>query len=58
MSPEELRLLQDSYAQVEPIAEKAAEIFYARLFEVAPAVKPLFKGDMRRQGQIDRKSVV
>lgn len=50
MNPENIRLVQDSFAQVAPIADQAAELFYGRLFEVAPQVKPLFKGDMRKQG--------
>ena len=34
-----------------PIAEQAATLFYNRLFEVAPDVKTLFKGDMAEQGR-------
>jgi hemoglobin-like flavoprotein len=49
MTPEQVRLVQQSFAQVVPIADKAAEIFYSRLFELAPAVKPLFRGDMAEQ---------
>jgi hemoglobin-like flavoprotein len=49
MTPEQVVLVQQSFAQVAPIADKAAEIFYDRLFEVAPAVKPLFSGDMAEQ---------
>jgi hemoglobin-like flavoprotein len=49
MTPEQVRLVQQSFGQVVPIADKAAEIFYARLFEIAPAVKPLFHGDMAEQ---------
>jgi hemoglobin-like flavoprotein len=49
MTPEQVGLVQQSFAQVAPIADKAAEIFYDRLFEVAPAVKPLFSGDMAEQ---------
>jgi hemoglobin-like flavoprotein len=49
MTPEQVRLVQQSFAQVVPIADKAAEIFYDRLFELAPAVKPLFRGDMAEQ---------
>jgi nitric oxide dioxygenase len=45
MTPEQVKLVQQSFAQVVPIADKAAEIFYDRLFELAPAVKPLFRGD-------------
>ena len=29
---------------------QAAALFYWRLFETAPAVKPLFRGDMTEQG--------
>jgi nitric oxide dioxygenase len=49
MTPEQVKLVQQTFAQVVPIADKAAEIFYDRLFEVAPAVKPLFRGDMAEQ---------
>jgi hemoglobin-like flavoprotein len=49
MTPEQIRIVQQSFGQVVPIADKAAEIFYDRLFEIAPAVKPLFHGDMADQ---------
>jgi hemoglobin-like flavoprotein len=49
MSPEQVTLVQQTFAQVVPVADKAAEIFYGRLFDVAPAVKPLFRGDMTEQ---------
>ena len=50
MTPNDIDLVQGSFAQVVPIKETAAELFYARLFEIAPEVKPLFKGDMTEQG--------
>ena len=35
-----------------PIASTAAELFYGRLFEIAPDVRPLFDGvDMNEQGR-------
>ena len=49
MTPEQVTLVQQTFAQVVPVADKAAETFYARLFDVAPAVKPLFRGDMTEQ---------
>jgi nitric oxide dioxygenase len=49
MTPEQVKLVQQSFGQVAPIADKAAEIFYGRLFEISPAVKPLFHGDMAEQ---------
>lgn len=50
MNEQQKALVKDSWAKVVPIAEKAAELFYGRLFEVEPSVKPLFKGDMKEQG--------
>lgn len=50
MTPAQINAVQGSFSQVAPIADTAAEIFYARLFEIAPEVKPLFKGDMKEQG--------
>ena len=49
MTPEQVTLVQQTFGQVAPIADKAAEIFYDRLFEVAPTVKPLFQGDIAEQ---------
>jgi hemoglobin-like flavoprotein len=51
MSPQQVALVQSSFAKVLPIAPQAAEIFYARLFELAPGVRALFKGDMQEQGR-------
>ena len=51
MTPEEKALVKDSWAKVLPIKETAAELFYNRLFEIAPEVKPYFKGDMKDQGE-------
>ena len=39
------------FSKVAPISEQAAELFYGRLFEIAPAVKPLFRNDMKEQGK-------
>lgn len=51
MTPEEVVMVQESWKQVLPISDKAAELFYGRLFEIAPEVKPYFKGDMAEQGK-------
>ncbi|UWQ17436.1 globin family protein [Jannaschia sp. M317] len=50
MTPDQITLVQDSFAKVAPIKDAAAAIFYARLFDIAPEVRPLFKGDMTEQG--------
>lgn len=49
MTPDQVKLVQQSFAQVAPIADTAATLFYERLFVIAPEVKPLFRGDMAQQ---------
>lgn len=49
MTPEKIKLVQDSFAKVAPIAGQAADIFYDRLFEIAPDVRPMFPADMSNQ---------
>jgi hemoglobin-like flavoprotein len=49
MTPDQMSLVQDSFAKVAPISEQAAVIFYDRLFEVAPAVRLMFPADMTEQ---------
>jgi len=51
LSGEQIDLVQSSFSKVKPISDQAAELFYARLFEIAPQVKPMFKGDMVEQGR-------
>jgi hemoglobin-like flavoprotein len=49
MTPERIALVQGSFRKVVPIAGLAADIFYDRLFETAPEVRPLFPADMTEQ---------
>jgi methyl-accepting chemotaxis protein len=49
MNPDTLRLVQDSWAQVRAIADVAGPLFYRRLFEADPALRPLFRGDVDTQ---------
>lgn len=49
MTPEQVKLVQDSFAKVAPISDKAAELFYDRLFETAPHVRAMFPDDMTTQ---------
>ena len=51
MTPEQIAQVQESWKAVEGISETAADLFYNKLFETDPALKPLFKsGDMKEQG--------
>ena len=48
----DIELVQSSFEKVVPIADQAADLFYNRLFEIAPDVKPLFgESDMKAQGK-------
>jgi hemoglobin-like flavoprotein len=49
MNPSQIKLVQDSFAKVAPIADQAAVMFYDRLFAVAPQVKAMFPADMTEQ---------
>ena len=51
MTPAEKSLVQTSFAKVAPIAEQAAALFYGRLFEMDPSLRPLFTGDLGEQGK-------
>ena len=52
MTPQQIKTVQASFADVKPIAATAADLFYNRLFTLDPALRPMFKGDMRQQGQM------
>ncbi|WP_424965831.1 MULTISPECIES: globin family protein [unclassified Dinoroseobacter] len=49
MTPDQVNLVQTSFKSVAPIAETAADIFYARLFEIAPETRALFPEVMTDQ---------
>jgi hemoglobin-like flavoprotein len=49
MTPDQVKLVQDSFAKVAPISEAAAVLFYDRLFEIAPQVRAMFPDDMTEQ---------
>jgi hemoglobin-like flavoprotein len=49
MTPEQVKLVQDSFAKVAPIAGTAADLFYDRLFTIAPEVRSLFPSDLTEQ---------
>jgi hemoglobin-like flavoprotein len=51
MTPAEKDLVQSTFAKLVPIADQAAAMFYGRLFEEDPSLRPLFKTDLRVQGQ-------
>lgn len=51
MNPTQIRLVQASWQQVPYTLEETANRFYTRLFQMDPALKRLFRGDMNEQGR-------
>ena len=57
MNDFDIRLVQESFTKVEPIADTAAELFYDRLFELDGDLQPLFHSDLEEQGRLLMKMV-
>lgn len=51
MTPEQIDIVKKSWQDVLPMRAKAAELFYSKLFEMDPALKQLFTGNMTEQGR-------
>src|SRR5499427_7219759 len=51
MTQDQVAVVQQSFAKVVPIADRAAIMFYNRLFEFAPQFKAMFPADMADQRQ-------
>lgn len=51
MKPEQIFLVQTSFAKILPLADIVAALFYARLFELDPSLRALFNGNMLGQGR-------
>ncbi|MGN6573807.1 MAG: globin family protein [Pseudolabrys sp.] len=49
MTPDEMKLVRLSFVKVMGIKATVGRLFYDRLFTIAPAVKPMFKGDLDAQ---------
>lgn len=51
MTPTQVQLVQTTWEKVVPIADTAAALFYGKLFELDPSLKPLFTSDIKEQGK-------
>jgi hemoglobin-like flavoprotein len=51
MTPEQAQIVKLSFAQVMRNKDQVGMMFYDRLFEIAPEVRPLFKGDIAGQSR-------
>lgn len=50
MTDAEIELVRESFAHLHRRKGETAALFYSRLFEIDPEVRPLFKGDIAAQG--------
>jgi nitric oxide dioxygenase len=51
MERDDIALVRQSFRRLDPVKNLAAEVFYARLFEIDPSTAPLFaRVDMKSQG--------
>lgn len=51
MSPQQIKLVRETWGFVIAKSDQAGQLFYTRLFEVAPSVRPLFKEDITLQAR-------
>lgn len=49
MTPEQTKLVAESFQTIKPRLPELGAKLYARLFEIAPETRALFKGDMKAQ---------
>ena len=57
MTPQQIELVKKTWVMVVPISDKAAELFYGRLFELEPSYRAMFKHDMTEQGKKLMKTI-
>ena len=51
MTSQQIDLVQTSFAQVRITPDAVAAMFYAKLFELDPSLRPMFRGDLTEQGR-------
>lgn len=51
MTQHQKELIKFSFAKMQPISDAVSDLFYSRLFEIAPYTRPLFSDDIPEQGK-------
>lgn len=49
MNQSHVQTVQESFEKIKPISNLTATLFYDRLFELDPGLRPYFKGDLSEQ---------
>src|SRR5215470_1373332 len=51
LTPRQKRLVRESFESVQGYSNSLTKLFYGRLFEIAPGVRPLFKHSLEEQSR-------
>ena len=51
VNTDQIRLVRDSFPVISELSGPVAKLFYGRLFQLAPQVRPLFRQDIAVQGR-------
>jgi hemoglobin-like flavoprotein len=51
MKEDEIRLIQESFGVLRPRADELGQLFYGRLFEKHPGLRPMFAADIEPQAR-------
>jgi len=51
ITPQHKRLVQESFPAISDLSGPITKLFYGRLFELAPQVRPMFRQDIAVQGR-------
>ena len=51
LTSQQIEVIQQRFAKIAPVSDRAAAMFSGRLFEIAPDTRSLFRGDMAEQGR-------
>jgi nitric oxide dioxygenase len=51
VTPKQIRLVRESFPAISALSGPIANLFYGRVFELAPEVRPMFRQDIAVQGR-------
>ena len=50
MTPDQVKAIQESFSKVAPISSRSRSVLWHLFWRIAPAIKPLFHGDVPNRG--------
>lgn len=51
MTPQQIKLIHETFPAVREYADSLSNLFYGRLFQATPSLRSMFHGDIRAQGR-------